>query len=127
MLLSSRRTSILVPFAARRSGASIELVEVREAVGEAEAAAPLDGLVAVGHHAQEAVLVRRLGMGGDKGALALAPHDDVLGGELVDRLAHRALAHAEARGELDLRRDGLAGLPLARNEALREQDLDLLI
>src|SRR4051812_48012714 len=47
MLLSSRRTSILVPFAPRRSGASIELVEVREAVREAQAAAPLDGLVAV--------------------------------------------------------------------------------
>src|SRR3954469_9001080 len=48
MLLSSRRTSILVPFAARRSGASIELVEVREAVGEAKAAAPLDRFVPVG-------------------------------------------------------------------------------
>ena len=61
------------------------------------------------------------------GLRPLTAHQDVLGGKLVDRLAHRSLAHAEARRQLDLRRDGLAGLPFARDKALGEQDLDLLV
>ena len=75
------------------------------------------GSPVVGHQAQEAELDLLLGMGGDEGALALAAHQQVLGGELVDRLAHRALADLEARGEFDLARDRLAGLPLAGLQA----------
>jgi hypothetical protein len=40
-----------------------------------------------------------LGVRGHEGALALAAHQQVLGGQLVDGLAHRALADAEARGQ----------------------------
>jgi hypothetical protein len=43
-----------------------------------------------------------LGMRGDEGALALAAHQQVLGRQFVDRLAHRALADAKARGEVHL-------------------------
>jgi hypothetical protein len=68
-----------------------------------------------------------LGMRRDEGALALAAHHEVLGREFVDRLAHRALAHAEARGKVHLARDGLARLPLARLQALQDQGLDLLV
>ena len=38
-----------------------------------------------------------LGVRRDERALALAPHDEVVGGERVDRLAHGALRDAEAR------------------------------
>src|SRR5687768_3388830 len=84
-------------------------------------------LAGIGHHAQEAILVRRLAVRCDEGTLALAAREDRLGRELLDRLAHRALAHAVSCRELDLRGDRLAGLPLARDEAVREQYLDLLV
>ena len=61
-----------------------------------------------------------------KRALALAARDQVLGRQLVDGLAHRALAHAKACGQLDLARNGLAGLPLAMLQAvqaLRNRDV----
>ena len=85
------------------------------------------GVAAVGHQLQEAVLHVLLGMRGDEGALALAAHHQVFGREFVDRLAHRALAHAEARGQLDLARDRLARLPFAGLQALQDQRLDLLV
>ena len=54
------------------------------------------------------------GVRGDEGALALAAHQQVLGRQLVDRLAHRALAHLEARGQLDLARDRLRPASIRR-------------
>src|SRR5262249_45171551 len=81
----------------------------------------------VGQQAKEAVLVSGLRVRRDERPLALAAHEDVVERELVDRLAHGALAHAIALRELELRRDRLAGLPLARFQALREQPLDLLV
>ena len=62
-----------------------------------------------------------LGVRGDERALALPAHDEVVGGERVDRLAHGALRDAEASGELDLARNRLAGLPVAGLEALLQQ------
>jgi hypothetical protein len=59
-----------------------------------------------------------LGVGGDKGALALAAHQQVFGGQFVDGLAHRALADAEARGQVHFAGNGLAGLPFAGLQAL---------
>ena len=82
-------------------------------------------LAVVGRQAQEAEARRLLGMGGDEGALALPAHEQVLVGERVDGLAHRALADAEARGELELARDHLARAPFAVLQAAREQRLDL--
>ncbi len=70
---------------------------------------------------------RLLGVRRDERALALPAHDEVVGGQRVDRLAHRALRHAEARGELDLARDRLAGPPLARVEARSSSVLDLQV
>jgi hypothetical protein len=66
-------------------------------------------------------------MRGDEGPLALAAHHEIFGGEFVDRLAHRALAHAIARGQVHLAGDGFAGLPLAGLQALQDQALDLLV
>ena len=80
-----------------------------------------------GMHAQEPVLVRRLAVRGDERAFALPAHENMLGGELVDGLAHRPLAHAEARGELELRGDRLPGFHSPGHQALREQDADLLV
>ncbi len=53
-------------------------------------------LALVGRQAQKAELGARLGVGGDESALALAAHQQVLGRQFVDRLAHRALAHLVA-------------------------------
>jgi len=66
-------------------------------------------------------------MGGDEGALALPSHQQVLGRQLVDRLAHRALAHLVAGGDVHFAGDRLAGLPLAGLQAARDQRLDLLV
>src|SRR5471030_1810557 len=67
----------------------------------------------VGHQAQEAEVGARLVVGGHESALALPAHDQVLGGQLVDGLAHRALADLETLGQLNFARDQLARLPLA--------------
>ena len=84
-------------------------------------------VAAVGHQFQEAVLHVLLGVRRDECALALSAHHQVFGGEFVNRLAHGALAHAESRREVHLARDRLTGLPFAGFEALREQDLYLLV
>lgn len=81
----------------------------------------------VGQQAQEAVLHIALGMGGHKGAFALAAQQQIFGGQLVDGLAHRTLAHAVARGQLHLAGDHLARFPGARLQALQDQTLDLLV
>ena len=63
----------------------------------------------------------------DERALTLTAHQQVVGGELVDRFAHRALAHLEARGKFHFARDRFAGTPFAGLEAARDQRLDLLV
>jgi hypothetical protein len=90
-----------------------------------EAARRAAGHAVIGLQAQEAELGGLLGMGGDEGALALAAHQQVLGRQLVDRLAHRALADLEARGQFGLARDRLAGAPQAGLQLARHQRLDL--
>jgi hypothetical protein len=47
----------------------------------------------------------------DERALALTPNHQIVGGQRVDGLAHRALRNAEACGQLDLARQRLAGQP----------------
>jgi hypothetical protein len=79
------------------------------------------------HQLQEAVLHMLLGVGGHKGALALAAHHQVFGRQFVDGLAHRALADPKARGQLHLAGNGFAGLPFAGLQALQDQPLDLLV
>src|SRR5690606_7767075 len=81
----------------------------------------------VGQQAQEAELGACLVMGGDESAAPLSADHEVVGREFVDRLAHRALAHAIAAGQFHLARDRFARLPLARLQALRQQPLDLNI
>lgn len=51
----------------------------------------------------------------------------MFGGQLIDRLAHRALAHLEAGGQIDFAGDEFAGLPFAAVQALDEQALDLAV
>src|SRR5690606_39818962 len=80
-----------------------------------------------GQQAQEAELGARLVMGGDERAAPLSPDHQVLGRELVDRLADRALADSVTASQLHLARDRFARLPLARLQALRQQPLDLNI
>src|SRR5690606_33706270 len=92
-----------------------------------DAAAQLLASLVVGQQAQEAELGARLVMGGDERAAPLSPDHQVLGRELVDRLADRALADSVTASQLHLARDRLAGLPLARLQALRQQPLDLNI
>jgi hypothetical protein len=67
----------------------------------------------------------RLAVGGNVGTLTLAPHENVLGRERVDRLAYRALADAEALGQLELARNRLAGLPGTAIQPPDDQVLDL--
>jgi hypothetical protein len=84
-------------------------------------------VAAVGLQLEEAVAHVLLRVGRHEGALALAAHHQVLGRQFVDGLAHRALADAEARGQLHLAGDGLARLPFAGLQALQDQLLDLLV
>ena len=63
----------------------------------------------------------------DVGAAALLPDQDVLGDELVDRLADRADADAEALGQPALGRNRLAGLPFAAGQRVGELPLDVLV
>ena len=51
-------------------------------------------------------------------AAPLPAHHQPLGREVADRLARRALADAELGGDFELVGDQLAGLPLARADAL---------
>ena len=81
----------------------------------------------VRHQAQEAEMRARLMVGGNKSALALATHDEVLGRQFVDGLAHRTLADLETPCQLDFAGNQLARLPFARLQALRNERLDLLV
>jgi hypothetical protein len=60
-------------------------------------------------------------------ALALLAYHDVLCRELVEGLAHGALADLEFGGEAELGRQCLAGPPRAGDEALHQQVLDLRV
>ena len=93
----------------------------------AKAAGAKKIIVIVGHQAQKAELRGLLGMRGDEGAAALAPHEQVLGREFVDRLSHRALADLEAARQLDLAGDRLARAPDAGLQFARHQRLHLLV
>ncbi len=84
-------------------------------------------IAGVGQQSQEAVLDVLFGVGGDKGALALAAHQQVVGGEFVDGLAHRALAHAKPRSQIEFAGDHVARFPFARLQAAQDQCLDLLV
>jgi len=64
---------------------------------------------------------------GDEGSLALAPHEEVFGDHLVDRLAHRSLADAEAQRQYAFARNRRARRPFAFFEAMRDEPLDLPI
>jgi len=66
-------------------------------------------------------------MADDEGAAALLAHQDVLGLELADRLAHGAHADTEARRQLRLAGDLLAMLPLARAERFGDLLLDAAV
>lgn len=48
-----------------------------------------------GCESQESILDLLLAVGGDEGALALAANQQILGGQFVDSLTHRALADAK--------------------------------
>jgi hypothetical protein len=85
------------------------------------------GRAVVRLQAQKAVLHLLLGVRGDEGAATLAAHQQVVGGKLVHRLAHRALADLVARGQVELAGDDFAGLPFALLKALQDQALDLLV
>jgi len=92
-----------------------------------EPTARLAWLALVGTQPQEAELRARFLVTRDEGAPALAAHEQILGGERVDRLADRALADAVTRGELRLARDDVARPPLAGLQAVHEALADLLI
>src|SRR5512135_1611198 len=80
---------------------------------------------AVGSQTQETEAHLAFAVRGDEGSLALAPHQQVLRGELVDRFAHGALADAKARRKLDLTRNCVAGSPLPAAQPIEKQLLDL--
>ena len=125
---------------ALRQGATLERSNPRQAIahycsaarlGNPEAYFRIGRLLARGpqgiRNAPRANAHLALGMRAHNRALALAARDQVPGRQLVDGLAHRALAHAKACGQLDLARNGLAGLPLAMLQAVQYQPLDLLV
>ena len=58
--------------------------------------------------AQKPVLHLLFGVGRDKSAFTLAPDQQILGGQLIDGFAHRALADFEAPGQLGLTGNGTA-------------------
>src|SRR4029077_9408982 len=68
-----------------------------------------------------------LGMRRDERALALAPDDEALGGERIDRFADRALRDPKALRQRHLARNGLARWPFAVVEARHQQRLDLQV
>src|SRR5699024_8996772 len=85
------------------------------------------GFVRIRRQAQKAEPDACLLVGGHVGTLALATDQEIIGGELVYGLAHRALTDLEAAGKLHLAGDGVAGLPLTLVQALEQQTLDLLV
>ena len=64
---------------------------------------------------------------GDESAAPLAPDQQVAGRHLVQRLADRALAHIQLRGQLELAGQQVAGAPIAADQALHQQILYLLV
>ena len=91
------------------------------------AARDIAGIAVVRHEAKESELDLLFGVGGDEGALALAAHDEVFVRQGIDGLAHRALAHLVASGQLGLARDHFARPPFAGLQAAGDQRLDLLV
>jgi hypothetical protein len=81
----------------------------------------------IGQQSKEAKLGAVFVVRCDKRALALAAHQQVVGGEFVDRFAHRSLADLVSGRQFDFTRNDLAGLPFAAFEALRYEPLDLLV
>ncbi len=81
----------------------------------------------IGNQFKESVLKCLLGVGGHKGAFALAAKQQVLLGQLVHGFAHRALTDLKARGQLKFAWNHLTGLPFTCFEALQNQHLDLLV
>jgi hypothetical protein len=109
-----RRSSARATSAGRAQAPAVDEAALRAAVGHA----------VVGLQPQEAVLRGLLGVRGDEGALALAAHQQVLGGQFVDRLAHRALADLEARRQLSSL--GIAS-PGRHTPACRSRSISALI
>ncbi len=66
-------------------------------------------------------------VGGDEGAAALLPDQDVFIDQFIDRLADRADGHLAALGQLPLGGNGTAGLPLAGADGLGQQSFDFLV
>jgi hypothetical protein len=83
----------------------------------AQAVAPLDVEVLE----QEAVGAVR----GHEGAAALAPHQDALGHQLVDRVAQRAHRDAQRAGQVGLIGQRLAGAEAAGLDGLQQRALGL--
>ena len=65
----------------------------------------LPGAPVSGTSFKKAKLHMVLGVGGHKGAFALAAHHQVVGGQLVNGFAHGALADTVARGQVHLVRE----------------------
>ena len=76
------------------------------------------GVALVWHELKEAVLHLMLSMGGYKGAPALAPNQQVVGGKFIDGFANRALADPKSRRKLDFAGDQFAGFPFAQTQAV---------
>ena len=84
-------------------------------------------ITCVGAQVQKTVLHLLRRMRGHKRALALTAHHQILGSQLINRLAHRALADLEAASQLHLTGNQLAGTPFTHFQTLQDQALDLLI
>ncbi|MNR09847.1 hypothetical protein D3C85_1260690 [compost metagenome] len=84
-------------------------------------------LALIGHQPQETELDHVLVVRGHESTLALPARHQVLGGQFVDGLAHRALADLVARGQVHFARDHFARFPFAGLQALGNQGLDLLV
>jgi len=81
----------------------------------------------MGYQFEESVLEFLLGVGGHKGAFALAAKQQVLLGQLVHGFSYRALTDLKASGQLKFTWDHLTGFPFAGLEALQNQHFDLLV
>ena len=68
-----------------------------------------------------------LAMAGHKGALALPAHQQVLGSQFVDGLAHRALADVVAPGQLHFTGNDFQRFPLSSLHAVEHRLADLLV
>lgn len=84
-------------------------------------------VASIGAQIQKAVLHLLGGVSGYKRAFALAAHDQIFGSQLIDCLAHRALADLEACCQLHFTGDQFSGAPFASFQTLQDQALDLLV